>query len=128
MKVHELKNLIKPMIKELLKEVLVEEGFMKILAESKQAPVQATPSPVKHNPNPAQAPKPQLQEAKKKLLDAIGQGGFDAFAGTEPLRGTDSQTEMAETKNSDPGIDISKLLGENKQIWSKTLDAMSNKK
>lgn len=134
MKIQELKKIIKPMIKECIKEVLLEEGLSKIIAESK---VQPTFLPVdekaearfeqqlaKTRPiSPAQklAPKKEpLQEARKKMLDAIGNSGFDAFAGTEPLR------EQTEVKGSDPGIDISNLLG-NKEVWKQQLDAMNKK-
>ena len=119
MKKSELKDLIKPLIKECLKEVLIEEGFTKMLSESVNTSVQA---PTKNNIAPIQATKPQaLIESKKKMLDAIGNSGFDAFAGTEPLR------EDKEIAGGDPGIDISRLL-ENKAVWKQTLNAMNGKK
>lgn len=119
MKKSELKDLIKPLIKECLKEVLIEEGFAKMLSESVNVSTQA---PTKNNIASVQTTKPQtLIEAKKKMLDAIGNSGFDAFAGTQPLR------EDKEIVSGDPGIDISKLL-ENKQVWKQTLNAINGKK
>jgi hypothetical protein len=125
MKSQELKQIIKPLIKECLREVLIEEGFAKMLAESvkpQQAPVM--PQQAKVAQRQIQEPVEQkrvLQEARKRALDNIGGAGFDAFAGTQPLR------EQAEVKGADPGVDISGLLG-NKQVWKQTLDSMSGKK
>ena len=52
MKKEELKQIIKPLIKECLKEVLVEEGFAKMLSETKQSlPVQEIKKPVQQNVN-----------------------------------------------------------------------------
>jgi hypothetical protein len=120
MKKEELKQIIKPLIKECLKEVLIEEGFAKVLSESKEKievknEVKTLPTPVK------QEKSASLLEAKKKMLDAIGNTGFDVFAGTEPLK------EDSQIVSSNPGIDISKLL-ENKQVWKQTLNAMNGKK
>ncbi len=117
MKKQELKQLIKPIIKECLKEVLIEEGFTKMLSESTTNSIQTS---IKNN-TPVIKQNNQLQENRKKMLDAIGNTGFDVFAGTEPLR------EDQEIISSDPGVDISKLL-ENKQVWKQTLNAMNGKK
>ena len=127
------------MIKECIKEVLLEEGLSKIIAESmatatkplavneeaesrfEKLLIQNRPSSLapQHQPVKRQQ-KEQIQDVKKKMLDAIGNSGFDAFAGTEPLR------EQAEIKGSDPGVDISSLMG-NKQVWKQQLDAMNKK-
>jgi hypothetical protein len=129
MKKEELKQIIKPLIKECLKEVLIEEGFSKMLSESArssaQVPtinnIQSTKS--KNNLQEISLNKQnQLQENKKKMLDSIGTAGFDPFAGSQPLK------EDKEVIASDPGIDISKLLGENKQVWKQTLNALNGKK
>lgn len=136
MKIEELKKVIKPLIKECIKEVLLEEGLSKIIAEAKsqsatlpvdnkvetrfeQMQVQAKKQAAKILGNAPQQKLP-IQEAKKKMLDAISNNGFDAFAGTEPLR------EQAEIKGADPGIDISGLIG-NKAAWQQRLEAMSKK-
>ena len=119
MKKEELKHIIKPLIKECLKEVLIEEGFAKMLSETKQSlPVQEIKKSVQQNVNV----KPTgLLEAKKKMLVAFGNSCFDAFADTQPLQ------EDKEIIGNDPGIDISRLL-ENKQVWKQTLNAMNGKK
>ncbi len=115
MKKEDLKQLIKPLIKECLKEVLIEEGFTKMLSESAKISVQTTPTIIKPQIN-------KLQENRKKALDEIGKNGFDPFANSQPLR------EDKEIIGSDPGVDISDLIGENKQIWRSTLDALKGKK
>lgn len=127
MKLSELKQIIKPLIKECLKEVLVEEGFTKMLSEATkpQPVVQQIKTAQKQNVQEVAVQKnnvQQINEERKKLLDSIGKTGFDAFAGTEPLR------EDKEVKGSDPGIDIGGLMGNNKQIWKQMLDGMNNKK
>jgi hypothetical protein len=127
MKKEQLKQIIKPLIKECLKEVLIEEGFTKMLSESVKPLTQTLSSDnnslpkQKNNLEEITTRQNQLQENKKKLLDAIGNSGFDAFAGTQPLK------EDQELVNNDPGIDISRLL-ENKQVWKQTLNAMNGKK
>lgn len=126
MKVEQLKQIIKPLIKECLKEVLIEEGFTKMLSETVRQPsaveqIKAVERTVKQEAVTQKKNIQELQEAKKKMLDAIGQGGFDAFAGTQPLK------EDVEVKASNPGIDISGLMG-NKGVWKQTLDAMNGKK
>jgi hypothetical protein len=119
MKKQDLKVLIKPLIKECLMEVLIEEGFTKLISET----VRVVPQPVQQIRNQmAQQEKPtSLMETKKKMLDAIGSTGFDAFAGTQPLK------EDKDLMTEDAGVDISKLL-ENKQVWKQTLNAMNGKK
>ena len=119
MKKQDLKVLIKPLIKECLMEVLVEEGFTKLISET----VRVAPQPVQQIRNQmAQQEKPtSLMETKKKMLDAIGSTGFNAFAGTQPLK------EDKDLMTEDAGVDISKLL-ENKQVWKQTLNAMNGKK
>lgn len=130
MKKTELKAIIKPLIKECLMEVLVEEGFTKMLGESlhkqQPIPVQAFNKPTAHAEKPA-----SLLENKKKMLDAIGMGGFDPFVGTKPLtESTNNVPQVAVTGLSpgDSGVDISNLLGENKTVWKQTLNALNGKK
>lgn len=117
MKKEQLKEIIKPLIKECLKEVLVEEGFSKMLSETREK------VEVKHFTKPIQQTvKLNLQENKRKMLDAIGQSGFDPFSGSEPLK------EDKEVLSSNPGVDISSLLNENKAAWKQTLNALNGKK
>jgi hypothetical protein len=131
MKKEELKKLIKPLIKECLKEVLIEEGFTKMLSESVQnnTPIQQPNviQQLKHENK--QANKQSLLEAKKKLLDEIGMGGFDAFAGTKPLNegGNPSVPSVPVTSfnASDPGVDISRLMSGKMKA---TMNALNGKK
>lgn len=120
MKKEQLKQIIKPLIKECLKEVLIEEGFAKVLSETKEnveLKQESKTLPIVSKQEKSAA----LLEAKKKMLDAIGNTGFDVFAGTQPLK------EDSDIVNGDPGIDISRLL-ENKAVWKTTLNAMNGKK
>lgn len=117
MKKEQLKQIIKPLIKECLKEVLIEEGFTKVLSETKEK------VEIKHFIKPVQQEqKSNLNENRKKMLDQIADGGFDPFAGSQPLK------EDKEILSADAGIDISNLLSENKQSWKQTLNALNGKK
>ena len=140
-----LKKVIKPLIKECLTEILYEQGLNKLIEESiktKQREVvkesnqeenyeakevrfmkQATPS------------KPsKLQEAKKQLLEKISMGGFDPFAGSMPIEGDNEK--IAESLNPQAtvlpgiqgsGVDISALLGSNKEVWKTFTTALNGK-
>lgn len=131
MKKEQLKLIIKPLIKECLKEVLIEEGFAKMLSETRQD-IQEHKQPkivqeLKKESNTLT--KQSLSEARKKMLDEIGMGGFDAFAGTVPLTegGNPTMPAVAVTafKPSDPGVDISGLMSGKLQA---TFNALSGKK
>ena len=140
-----LKKVIKPLIKECLTEILYEQGLNKLIEESiktKQREV------VKENREEEQtyeakevrfmkqaaSNKPnKLQEAKKQLLQKISMGGFDPFAGSAPIEGDNEQ--IVESLNPQAtvlpgiqgsGVDISGVLGQNKQIW-KGLSTALNK-
>lgn len=131
MKKQELKNLIKPLIKECLKEVLIEEGFTKMLSESLLTKQNVEPSSFikEKKQETLETKKVSLLETKKKMLDEIGMGGFDAFAGTAPLAegGNPSTPAVAVTSfnPSDPGVDISKLMSGKMKA---TFNALNGKK
>ena len=129
---NDLKKLLKPLIKECLTEILMEEGLMKIVKENVQRePIQEKQASyerqeqqfIKDN---TQNKKISLQEAKTKLLKEIGINGFDPFAGSIPP--ADDETGIIEEdilpeKKLMPGIqgsgvDISRLMGANKQAWN----------
>ena len=122
MKKEQLKLFIKPLIKECLKEVLIEEGFTKMLSESVTQKIEQPAIQKYQKPQQQMPQKTNLSENRKKILDSIGNNGFDPFAGSQPLR------EDKELINSDPGVDISGLIGENKQVWKQTLNALNGKK
>ena len=76
----------------------------------------------------------KLQEAKKQLLQKIAMNGFDPFAGSSPIQGDEQQ--IAESINPEMavhpglaggGVDISGLLGQNKQIWKGLSTALNGK-
>jgi hypothetical protein len=141
----DLKKIVKPIIKECLTEILYEQGLNKLIEESiktKQREV------VKENreeessyeakearfmKQTASSKPNKLQEAKKQLLQKISMGGFDPFAGSMPIEGSEEQ--IVENLNPQAtvlpgiqgsGVDISGLLGQNKQIW-KGLSTALNK-
>ena len=65
------------------------------------------------------------------MLDAIAMGGFDPFKGTQPISDAGDRTPQVAVTGlpaGDPGVDIRKLLGENKAVWKTTLDALNGKK
>ena len=115
MKKSELKNIIK----ECVKDVIFEEGVLSgIISEVAQGLQGA--SLVQESTPP---PKPQRQnvsEAKKQVLSAIGNNGYDhvkqkfsnpeLFEGTTPIPG-DSKGPLAGVAGGDPGVDISNLPG-----------------
>lgn len=141
-----LKKVIKPLIKECLTEILYEQGLNKLIEESiktKQHEV------IKENQKQEQnyeikekqfiglgkQNKPnKLQEAKKQLLQKISMSGFDPFAGSTPIEGNEEQ--LVESINPDvsvlpgiqgSGVDISGLLGQNKQAWKGLTTALNGK-
>jgi len=141
-----LKKVIKPLIKECLTEILYEQGLNKLIEESiktKQREV------VKENKEEesyvtkevnfmkqASDSKPnKIQEAKKQLLEKIGNNGFDPFAGSLPIDSA-GQEQINESVNPGSstfpgiqgrGVDISGLLGQNKEIWKTFTTALNGK-
>ena len=131
------KSEFKQLIKESVREVLVTEGFLStIVAEvvkgvgtnvvteatvEKQIPEQKINEKVKFQEMRTQEKKKQLQETKKRMLDAIGKdayGGVNVFEGTTPMKkggapGGPSTPDSAlgDVDPSDPGVDISNLFG-----------------
>jgi hypothetical protein len=140
-----LKKVIKPLIKECLTEILYEQGLNKLIEESiktKQREVvkenkeeevyEAKEVRFIKNAQPNKSNK--LQEAKKQLLQKISMNGFDPFAGSAPLEGDPEQ--IAESINPEvavmpgiqgSGVDISGLLGQNKQLWKSFSTALNGK-
>jgi len=133
MKKQELKKLLKPLIKECIKEVILEEGVLSNvvsevvqglgaprIVEAKAAPVQQRSS-IEDMQRAAEQKRAQLNEQKNKLLSAIDKnayGGIDLFEGTEPLSaggsassGPQAQGPLSDMDPSDPGVDISGIMG-----------------
>jgi hypothetical protein len=131
------KSEFKQLIKESVREVLVTEGFLStIVAEVvkgigsnvvteqslENTPVHtAKKDNAKFQEMKSQEKVKKLQETKKRMLDAIGKnayGGIDVFEGTTPMRKAGSPGEgaapssaLSDVDPSDPGVDISDLMG-----------------
>ncbi len=141
-----LKKVIKPLIKECLTEILYEQGLNKLIEESiktkqrevvkesiqEQETYEAKEVRFMKQTTPNKPSK--IQEAKKMLLEKIGKNGFDPFAGSIPIEGDSAQ--IAESINPQvsvlpgiqgSGVDISSLLGQNKQVWKEFSTALNGK-
>jgi len=139
----ELKKLLKPLIKECIKEVIFEDGVLSgVVAEVahglSKAPLVETRN-VTTVSQPEQAvqsvaeQKQKLNEHRKKLLDAIGNeayNGVNLFEGTTPMAsgGTapgaqaTAQGPFTGVAPTDPGVDISGLIGTVGRNWKAHLD------
>ena len=136
MKKDELKKVIKPLVKQCINEVLLEEGLLStVIAEVMKgtgaARIVETTQPVKpriDNTAAKEAKRKKLLEQKRKLLDSIGTSaynGVDLFEGTTPTKASPSQGAsqgaLSDVAPSDPGVDISSLMG-SAHNWSKMVD------
>ena len=131
------KSEFKQLIKESVREVLLTEGFLStVISEvvkgvgtnvvtervvenrvAKEEP-QKTASFQKER---AEQKRKQLQETRKRMLDAIGKdsfGGVDIFEGTTPMKKGSAPGEpsapnsaLGDVDPGDPGVDISALMG-----------------
>jgi len=134
MKQNELKKALKPLIKQCIKEVIFEEGVLSTII-SEVVKSTANQSFLMENSEKAKESPPrrsgveegkrleekrsQLQETRKKMLDAIGHdslNGINIFEGTEPLSkgGNPGSSGVASPLENfapgDPGVDISNLF------------------
>ena len=129
------KSEFKQLIKESVREVLVTEGFLStIVAEVvkgvgtnvvtervvEKAPQETPKQSAKFQEERAEQKRKQLQETRKRMLDAIGKDSFsgvDVFEGTTPMKrvvpGGPSapNSALGDIDPSDPGVDISSLFG-----------------
>jgi hypothetical protein len=141
MKRSELKKLIKPIVKECIQESLLEDGVLsKVISEvmkgvTTQAPMVETKAPVvptRNRKEVAKAEREKLMETRRRMLDAIGSqayNGVDLFEGTAPLKrgGQPGASEgptspLAGVEPSDPGVDISSLMG-NAGVWKQIVNS-----
>ena len=137
MKKADLKKLLKPIVKECIQEALLEEGLLSnVIAEVVKGLGAGQQPIVEQKQNDDEINKMQLEEKKKrsqkinetrqKMLDAIGNdsyNGVDLFEGTTPLNragnpgeAQQAQGALSDVDPSDPGIDISNLMG-NVSTW-----------
>jgi hypothetical protein len=136
----ELKKILKPLIKECIKEVIFEEGTLStiisevvkgtshqvVVSESKSAGVSFVNNMENQNER-SERKRKQLQEQKRKMLDAIGKdayNGVDLFEGTIPLSNRESNSNKPHGSGAldgispnDPGVDISSFGTSG--IWKK---------
>ena len=130
------KSEFKQLIKESVREVLVTEGFLStIVAEvvkgvgtnlvtervvERQAQQDVKKDKAKFEKIRTQEKRKQLDETKRKMLEAIGKdayGGVDVFEGTTPMKKGGStagasapNSALGDVDPSDPGVDISGLF------------------
>ncbi len=145
-----LKKVIKPLIKECLTEILYEQGLNKLIEESiKVKQKEAIRENIEEKQEediktarqkfmglvPQEQKKINLKEAKRQLLEKIGKNGFDPFEGSIPSTDDDSE-QVSESLNPQAtvvpgiqgrGVDISSLLGQNKEVWKTFTTALNGK-
>ena len=140
------KSEFKQLIKESVREVLVTEGFLStIVAEvvkgidtnivtervvEKQVSKEAPQQTANFQKERSEQKRKQLQETRKRMLDAIGKdsfGGVDIFEGTTPMKkggapGGPSapNSALSDVDPSDPGVDISGILGSS-NVWKQMI-------
>jgi len=117
MKKSELKNIIK----ECVKEVIFEEGVLSgIITEVAQGLQGSSLVQESRQPQQNSKPSPQAREAKKKVLSAIGNNGYDdikskfsnpqLFEGTQPIPES-STGPLGGMAPGDAGVDITNSPG-----------------
>ena len=137
------KSEFKELIKESVKEVLVEENVLKDVITEVVKAVQENSAPSKTLGNVEdfikereeadmlrEKQRSKLSEAKKKMLNAIGEasyGGVNVFEGTAPLSSGGSpdnpkspSSPLGGVDPHDSGVDISGLLG-NANVWKQII-------
>jgi len=118
MKKSELKNIIK----ECVKEVIFEEGVLSgIITEVAQGLQGSSLVQESRQPQQNSKPSPQAREAKRQVLSAIGNNGYDdiknkfsnpqLFEGTTPIPSGEGRGALSGQSPGDPGVNISNLPG-----------------
>lgn len=127
------KATMKEIIKESLREILKEEGLLQTISESKQ-PIKTAPKMVRQlNREVVQ----DFNEKRKKLEESLQKSKYIAPA-FNPFEGTQALTEgqvsdspktgpLKDVNPSDPGIDVSSLIGGNKKLWNALLSGGKKK-
>tara|TARA_Y100000034_G_C6762099_1_gene339515 strand:- start:244 stop:624 length:381 start_codon:yes stop_codon:yes gene_type:complete len=126
MKTNELKKVLKPLIKQCIKEVIFEEGVLsgiisEVMKGVSSAPVIREQKKAPKAQSNNELAKKNLQEQRKKMLDAIGKdtfNGVNVFEGVEPVRESNQQSPLANISPGDAGVDISGLFNSS---WSKLI-------
>jgi len=135
MKKTELKRLLKPLVKECIHEALIEEGLLSNVISEVAKGLQASQlvevqQPSNHTTTPvvdaqmteqSEAPRAQLKEYRKKMMEAVGKdayNGVNLFENTIPLSNStpgQGSADLGEPGNA--GVDISSLVGNSSKIW-----------
>tara|TARA_Y100000114_G_scaffold154098_1_gene175397 strand:+ start:632 stop:1033 length:402 start_codon:yes stop_codon:yes gene_type:complete len=118
MKRNELKKILKPLIKECIKEVLFEEdGALSHIIKEVAIGISDKQTITESVSYQAPPPKRDLNQHKKKLLDAIGKdayNGINLFEGTTPapapISNGATQGPLSGVASNDPGVNISNLF------------------
>ena len=130
----ELKQVLKPLIKQCIKEVIFEEGVLSnivsevaqglrgnTIVETKQHVVQVTEQKEQRQ-HEADSARQEIQETKKRMLDAIGSdsyNGVDLFEGiTAPPQEADHTSALSGIDPVDAGVDINQIFGGTGKNWS----------
>ena len=121
MKLDEFRKLLQPMIKDMVKQALLEEGLLSnvvsevaqglVLAEAKTVPQQSTQQGSLQN---------EALEAARRDLQATRSENRHIFEGTQPAPSGNGQGPMSGTPANDPGVDLNRILGGNRD-WSKLI-------
>jgi len=137
----ELKKMLKPLIKECIKEVIFEDGTLSNIVSEVAQGLNRAPLVEARAPTPepsfdsgvdreviAEQRRQQSREQQQQLLSAIGAdayGGINVFEGTEALSsggsvssGPTQKGPLSDMDPSDPGVDISGILGMSGGRWS----------
>lgn len=132
----ELKKILKPLIKQCIKEVIFEDGTLSnivsevakglgsapVISEAIRSPKTQTLESDAEAKARREKHQRNLQEQKKKMLDAIGRDAFngvDLFEGTTPTSAQKEQGKgaLAGVAPNDPGVDISAFASSG--MWKK---------
>ena len=147
MKKSELKNILKPLVSECIKESLLEDGLISgIIAEVVKGVVSGQPSPeqitnvpnlqlerMKRNAYATQE-TPKFQKQRATMMSAIGKesyNGVDLFEGTTPMEADNTAPQggnpLAGQSPTNPGVDISSLMGIAGRHWNAHMNDLSEK-
>ena len=138
----ELKKMLKPLIKECIKEVIFEDGTLSNIVSEVAQGLNRAPLVEARAPTTPEPPfdsgvdrealmeqrRQQSREQQQQLLSAIGAdayGGINVFEGTAALssggsvsNGPTEKGPLSDMDPSDPGVDISGILGMSGGRWS----------
>jgi hypothetical protein len=121
MKTNELKKILKPLIKQCIKEVILEEGILSSVVSEVVQGLGKTPineSKAEPSQIPQEANSNKLNETRARMLQAVGDGGYNGvnvFEDVKPLRSSGNSSPsggnpLEGVDPSDPGININGIL------------------